>query len=163
VPHLISAFARIKDSVDGEKLVICGNLDAYNSDKQIKKNIGKLLLEDDVVLPGFIDEQDKVAVFSLAHVFAFPSLYEGFGIPPLEAMSQNVPVICSDIPSLKEIAQNGALFFDVNNLDDFSKKLYDISMDNDLRLELIQSGKQRISFFSWEKSAIKMLAIYENV
>ncbi len=78
-------------------------------------------------------------------------------------MSQNVPVICSDIPSLQEIAENSALFFDVKDLDDFSKKLYDISMDDNLRNELIRLGKERVSFFSWEKSSQKMLAIYEKL
>ena len=163
VSHLINAFARIKDRVDGAKLVICGNIDAHNSDPEIKKSITDNKLENDVILPGFITEQDKVAVFAQAHVFAFPSLYEGFGIPPLEAMSQEIPVLCSDIPSLKEIASTGALFFNVDSLDDFSEKLYDISMDGELRSELIRSGKQRVSFFSWEKSAQKMLAIYEKM
>ncbi|HAR99718.1 MAG: putative glycosyltransferase [Candidatus Moranbacteria bacterium GW2011_GWC2_37_73] len=163
VSHLVSAFARIKDSLDGTKLVICGNIEGHNADSQIKKNVVKFNLEEDVLFPGFIDEQDKVAVFALAHSFVFPSLYEGFGIPVLEAMSQGVPVLCSDIPSLKEIAENGALFFDLQDLDDFSKKLYDISMNLDLRSELIRLGKQRVSFFSWEKSAHRMLAIYENM
>jgi glycosyltransferase involved in cell wall biosynthesis len=163
ISHLISAFARIKDKLAGTKLVVCGNLQAHNTDAQIKKSIAKLELENDVIFPGFIDEQDKVSVFALAHVFAFPSLYEGFGIPPLEAMSQKVPVLCSDISSLKEIADSGALFFELGSLDDFSKKLYDISMDNDLRSELIRAGLQRVSFFSWEKSALKMLAIYEEM
>ncbi|KKQ51431.1 MAG: putative glycosyltransferase [Parcubacteria group bacterium GW2011_GWD2_38_11] len=163
VSHLVAAFARIKDSLGGTKLVICGNIEGHNTDAQIKKNVAKFNLEKDVVFPGFIDEQDKVAVFALAHTFVFPSLYEGFGIPVLEAMSRGVPVLCSNIPSLKEIAETSALFFDLQSLDDFSKKLYDISMDNDLRSELIRLGKQRVGFFSWEKSAHKMLAIYENL
>jgi glycosyltransferase involved in cell wall biosynthesis len=163
IPHLISAFARIKNEISDVKLVICGNLKAHNVDQQIEKSIENYELSADVVLAGFIDEQDKVAVFAGAHVFAFPSMYEGFGIPPLEAISQNVPVICSDIPSLKEIVQSGALFFDLHDVDDLSKKLYDITVNNDLRAELIQSGKARISFFSWEKTALKMLAIYEDM
>jgi glycosyltransferase involved in cell wall biosynthesis len=163
IPQLISAFARIKDRLDGTKLVICGNLDGHNADPQIKKSVVEENLEKEVIFPGFIDEQDKAVVFALAHVFVFPSLYEGFGIPPLEAMSQNVPVLCSDIPSLKEIAADGALFFDLASLDDFSKKLYDVSVDNDLRNELIRLGKERVGFFSWEKTAQKMLAIYETM
>lgn len=160
---LIEAFARIKNETGDLKLVICGNRSAHNSDKRIDEQIIKSAVGDSVIFPGFIADEDKVAVFRLAHVFAFPSLYEGFGIPPLEAMSQSVPVICSDIPSLKEIAGNGALFFDPQNLDDFSKKLYDISVNENIRGELIEAGKARISLFSWEKSARKMLAIYEDM
>lgn len=163
VSHLVAAFARIKDSLDGTKLVICGNIEGHNADSQIKKSVVKFNLEADVVLPGFIDEQDKVAVFALAHTFVSPSLYEGFGITVLEAMSQGVPTLCSDIPSLKEIAENGALFFDLQDLDDFSKKLYDICINNELREELIRSGNERVSFFSWEKSASELLAIYKEL
>lgn len=165
IAHLVEAFSRIikEKGTDDLKLVICGNRSSHNYDKRIDEQIIKNEVIDYVIFPGFIGEEDKVAVFRLAHVFAFPSLYEGFGIPPLEAMSQSVPVLCSDIPSLKEIAADGALFFDLGNLDDFSKKLYDISMNNDLRNELIRAGRERINFFSWENSARKMLAIYENM
>ncbi len=163
IPHLIEAFARIKSSIGETKLVVCGKLQAHNVDIKIVDFVKKYSLENEVIFPGFIDEQDKVAVFAQAQVFVFPSLYEGFGIPPLEAMSQNVPVLCSDIPSLREIAGDGALFFDLNNLDDFSKKLYAISMDNNFRSELIRLGKARISFFSWKKSAEKILAIFEEM
>ncbi|EKD46649.1 MAG: mannosyltransferase B-like protein [uncultured bacterium] len=165
IAQLVEAFARtIKENgAENLKLVICGNRGSHNYDKRIDEQIIKNEVADSVFFPGFIDEEDKVAVFRLAHVFAFPSLYEGFGIPPLEAMSQDVPVLCSNIPSLKEIAADGALFFDLRSIDDFSKKLYDISMNNDLRNELIRSGKTRINSFSWENSARKMLATYENM
>ncbi len=163
IPHLIEAFARIKDELGGIKLVVCGNIEAHNSDARIKKSVEAHGLESDVVFPGFIDERDKVAIFSLAHVFVFPSLYEGFGFPPLEAMSQGVPTLCSDIPSLREVAGDGALFFDLESLDDFSRKLHSIATDENLRSELIQLGRERINFFSWEKSAEKILAIFEKM
>lgn len=163
LPMLLEAYAQIKDKLDGMKIVIGGNKMAHNFDLRIDEAIRKNGIEQDVFFPGFVDEKDKPAIFRLASVFAFPSLYEGFGIPPLEAMSQGVPVICSDIPSLKEIADGGALYFDTESLDDFSKKLYDISMDLSLREKLIRAGNERVSFFSWEKSALKMLAIYESL
>lgn len=164
IPHLILAFSRIKDRIDGIKLVICGSLEGRNSDKEkILESINNLGISNDVILPGFIEDEDKVAIFAQSHAFVFPSLYEGFGIPPLESMSQEVPVLCSDIASLKEVASDGALFFEVGNLDDFSKKLYDICMNSDLRSELIRLGKQRVGFFSWEKSTSKILAIYEEM
>lgn len=163
VPSLLEAFAQIKEQVGELNLVICGNKKAGNYDVRIDEVIEKLKLEDRVFFPGFVDEDDKKAIFALAQVFAFPSLYEGFGIPVLEAMSQEVPVVCSDIPSLKEVAADGAMYFEVGSLDNFSKKLYDVCMDKNLRSELILKGKERISFFSWQKSAQKMLTIYEEV
>jgi len=163
IPQLIKAFGRIKDRLGNFKLVICGNKKSHNYDEKIEESIKTKNLENSVIFPGFIDEEDKKFVYKLAHVFVFPSLYEGFGIPILEAMSQNIPVLASNIPSLKEIAENGALYFDVTSLDDFSKKLYSISMDNDLRRELTKIGKARVSFFSWKNSAQKTLAIYKEL
>lgn len=163
LPMLVEAFAKIKADLGDMKLVIGGNRKAHNYDRRIDYAISANNLQDEIIFPGFIDEADKSAIFQLAHAFAFPSLYEGFGIPVLEAMSQGVPVICSDIPSLKEICQDSALYFDINNLDDFSKKLYNVCMDNELRGELIRLGGQRIGFFSWQKSASKMLAIYNEL
>lgn len=163
VSHLIDAFARISKKEENLKLVICGNRSAHNYDKRIDEQISVNDIAEKIVFPGFVDEEDKVAVYKLAHVFVFPSLYEGFGIPVLEAMSQGVPVLASDIPSLKEIAEKGALYFNTASLDDFSKKLYDISMNIDLRNELIRLGKERVGFFSWKTSAQKTLAIFENL
>ena len=163
LPMLIQAFAKDKNRLLGMKLVICGNQKAHNFDQRIPQEIEKYSIASEVVFPGFVEEEDKSAIFQLAHVFVFPSMYEGFGIPLLEAMSQRVPVLCSDIPSFREVAEKGALYFDLSSLDDFSKKLYDISIDDSLRTELIQAGLQRIGFFSWKNSASKMLAIYEGL
>lgn len=163
IPHLIEAFARIKDRLEDVKLVVCGDLKAHNCDSGIEKNVVVGNLENDVLFPGFIDEKDKVAVFAQARVFVFPSLYEGFGIPPLEAMSQGVPVLVSDIPSLREIADGGALYASPEAVEKFAEMLYDINKDEDLRSRLIQSGRDRISFFSWEKSARQILAIFEKM
>jgi len=163
IPMLISAYAKTKKRLDGIKLVICGNKNAHNFDKRIEEIIKVESLEKDVLFPGFIDENDKIFVYRLAHAFVLPSLYEGFGIPLLEAMSQDVPVLSADITSLREVAQKGALYFDTSSLDDFSKKLYDISMDSNLRRELTNSGKTRVSSFSWQNSAKKTLAIYDKL
>ncbi|MEI7620966.1 MAG: glycosyltransferase family 1 protein [Candidatus Moraniibacteriota bacterium] len=163
IPQLLEAFARIKDDLVDVKLVIGGNLKAHNADGRIIKAVEKFQLERDVFLPGFIDEQDKVALFSLAKVFVFPSLYEGFGIPPLEAMSQGVPVLCSRIESLQEVVAEGALFFEPNDVADFAKKLLEISLNQELRAQLIAVGKTRASFFAWEKTASEMLAVFEKM
>lgn len=163
IGHLIEAFARIKDGLEGVKLVIGGNKKAHNFDRRIDEAVKTAHLENDVIFPGFIDEQDKKAVFALAETFVFPSLYEGFGIPILEAMSQKIPVLCSDIPSLKEIASDGALYFDAQRLDDFENTLYTATMDQEIRRELTAKGLERVSFFSWEKSARKTLALYDKM
>lgn len=163
IGQLIEAFGRITERLPEMKLVLCGSRSGHNFDKDIDRKIEANGLQEKVIFTGFIDEADKAAVFSLAQTFVFPSLYEGFGIPVLEAMSQGIPVLASNIPSLKEVAANGAEYFDVNNVDEFSEKLYNISMNSEVRSALIQIGSERINFFSWEKSAKKFLAIFEKL
>ena len=138
-------------------------IDGHNFDEMIDTNIVKYKLSKDVFFPGFIDESEKVVVYNMAHAFAMPSLYEGFGIPILEAMSQNVPVVASDIPSLKEVAGESALFFSVDDVDDLAEKLYTICEDKIIREKLIRSGLQRVSFFSWKKSAQRILDFCKEV
>lgn len=163
IPSLIKAFAGIKGKLPETKLVLAGNRRGNNFDRKIDKAIAKNNLQTDVIFPGFIDEKDKPSIFKLAKVFCFPSLYEGFGIPVLEAMSQQTPVLASDIPSLHEVAQDSALFFDVEDLADFQEKLYTIFIDENLRNKLINFGLERVQIFSWKKSAEKMLEIYRGL
>lgn len=160
IPHLIGAFARINDRLPEMKLVVGGNRNAHNFDKRIDKKIKKLGIEDKVIFTGYIDDEDKAAVFAAAHVFAFPSLYEGFGIPILEAMSQQIPVLASDIAPLREVGADGALYGSCENLDNFAEMLYTICADNQIRNKLILVGTSRAGLFSWKKTAEKTLAIY---
>lgn len=163
IPNLIMAYAKIKDRLSDTSLVVVGNKNAHNFDKRIDEQIGKLKLENNVLFPGFIDEQDKAAVFRLAHVFVFPSLYEGFGIPVLEAFLAGTPVLASDIESLREVAEKSALFADASDVDKFSKSLYDISIENNLRNSLVGKGFKRADFFSWQKTAQKVISIIQSI
>jgi glycosyltransferase involved in cell wall biosynthesis len=163
IPHLISAFSRIKKRLPELSLVIGGNKQAYNFDRNIDAVLKKTGLRKEVHFTGFIDEEDKKAVFQLSSVFVFPSLYEGFGIPLLEAMSQSAPIIASNIESLKEIGKEAAIYINPVSLDEFESALYNICVSENLRKELIQKGKERVSFFSWEKSARETLAVYEKI
>jgi glycosyltransferase involved in cell wall biosynthesis len=159
IPMLIKAYLKIKDRIPGIKLVVAGNRDAYNFDKRIdeavRKNTplnppskrGEGIKRGDIIFPGFIDEEDKLALFQSAHLFVFPSLYEGFGIPILEAMSQNVPVAASDIPSLSEVGNGAYLKFNPRNLDEMAEKLYTVCVNEDLRNKLINLGQSRVRFF----------------
>lgn len=162
LPLLIKGFAKIKNRLPGVKLVLAGNKTARNFDRKIDETVKKLHIQKDVIFPGYIGEEDKPALFKLARVFVFPSLYEGFGIPLLEAMSQKTPVLASDIPPFREVAGEGALFFNPRDLDDFSKKLYNVSVGLDIREKLIDAGHKRAGIFSWRKTAEKMLAIYNQ-
>ncbi|MFC1608582.1 glycosyltransferase family 4 protein [Patescibacteria group bacterium] len=163
VARLIEAYAKIKNQIPEVKLVIAGNREAHNFDQKINDVIYEGGLESDVIFTGFVDEEDKLLVYEMAHVFAYLSFYEGFGIPLLEAMTQGVPILSSDIKPLREVCSEACVFSDPSNLDEIVDRLYNICMDDQLRLRLVNSGKERVSFFSWKVSAKKMLEIYKNI
>ncbi len=169
IPRLLEAYLKIKDKIPDTKLVIAGNTKAHNVDKKLqaasypeKLRTGAGKPQADIVFPGFIDEKDKMVLIKMAHLFAFPSLYEGFGIPILEAMSQGIPVVASDIASLSEVGGRAYLKFNPCGLDEMAKKLYTGCTNEDLRKSLVNLGRSRVEFFSWEKTARKMLGIYEK-
>lgn len=163
LPMLIEGFSRIKDEITGSKLVLAGNRSGHNFDARIDKIIAELDLQKEVIFPGYVADADKAAVYKLARVCCFPALYEGFGIPVLEAMSQGVPVAASNIDGLREATGSAALLFNPRDLDDLSKKLYTCFVDENIRKNLIREAAQKVGFFSWKKTAQKTLEIYENI
>lgn len=166
IPVLIEAYKSLFDSpfVKGRKykLVIAGGK-GHNYDRKVDKALKEYNLENSVVFTGFIDEQDKAAVLASAEIFVFPSLYEGFGIPILEAMSVGTPVIASDIPPHREIAGEAALFFDPKSPEDLSQKIEEILGSSKLKSNLIQEGREQVKKFSWQASAEKILAIFKSL
>ncbi len=162
LPTLIEAYAEAIKNKDEIKLVLAGGK-GHNFDPKIDNTIEKYDLKNDVLLPGYIDEKDKSAIFHLAHVFCFPSFYEGFGIPVLEAMTLGVPVLASNIPPHEEVAAGSALLFDVRNNRDMEKKLAQLCTDDNLRKDLSEKEKRQAQNFSWSKTAKKILNIYKNL
>lgn len=170
IPFLIESFAKLQKHLRDSntdaaniKLVLVGNRLGHHTDKRIDEIIAEKNLKNDVVFPGFIDQKDLPSVCRLAHIFVFPSLYEGFGIPLLEAMSQNVPIAASDIPSLRETAEGAAVYFNPTNIANCEEKLYTLSVDQKQREEVIKRGKERIIFFSWQESAKFLLKAYNTL
>lgn len=160
IPTLIEAFSKInKDNI---KLVIAGGK-GHNFDRRISEAVKKYNLEEGIIFPGFIDEEDKVAVMKSAKVFCFPSFYEGFGIPILEAMSQGTPVIASDIPPHREIAGEAVIYFNPDNAQELADKLQKVIDNDNLRQELSQKGSEQVKRYSWRKTAEKLLGIFENM
>ncbi len=169
VAILIEAYLKNKKKLGDIGLVIAGNLQAHNIDKRISKISPTPTLpqggrgQKEVAFPGFIAEKDKLVLIAKARAFVYPSLYEGFGIPILEAMSQGVPVLASDILSHKEVGGKACLYFKPKDLDDLAEKMYDVCIDEKLRERLINLENERFKRFSWQKSAKKMLRIYEEM
>ncbi len=113
-------------------------------------------------LPGFVADEDLPALYSLADVFAFPSLYEGFGIPPLEAMACGTPVICAGNSSLPEAVGEAALLVDATDVDALAEGLLALLTDGALRAGLVDAGLKRARRFSWSSAAAALLAAYRQ-
>lgn len=163
IPSLIQAFSLIQDKLPHMKLVIVGNKKGHHYDMRIDEAIQKYGALEKVVFPGFIDQKDLSVVIHMASMFVFPSLYEGFGIPVLEAMSQKIPVIASDIPVLREVGGDACVYVNTADIASFSQSMYNIATGQDVRNTLVKKGFERIHVFSWRKSAEKMRMIYEQL
>lgn len=116
-----------------------------------------------VLQTGYLSSADLAGVLKGADFLAFPSFYEGFGLPVIEAMEAGVPVVCSNAGSLPEVAGNAALFFDPFSVDDIAAQLQHISSSITLRNELKRKGYENVKRFSWEKTAKQTLEVYQSV
>jgi glycosyltransferase involved in cell wall biosynthesis len=122
--------------------------------KILIKNIG---LENKVLFPGFIADEDLVPLYYAAEIFAFPSLYEGFGIPPIEAMACGTPVVAANTTSLPEVLENAAVLVDPLDTQKLSQEISNVLTDSNLSKKLIQRGLERSKKFSTIKCAKDLL------
>jgi glycosyltransferase involved in cell wall biosynthesis len=162
-PRLLEAFALMKENHPEmkEKLVLVGKA-GYGYD-EIKYVIEEYNLFNDVIMSGWVEEEDMPYLYNGAKVFVFPSLHEGFGIPIIEALACGAPIATSDLPVLREVAGNAVLYFDNNSKNDMADKLYSLLTDQDLRAALIKRGLERCQDFSWEKSARETLEVIKSL
>ena len=137
-------------------LILAGRPGNFGFD-QIQKLIQDPELKDDIILTGYVSQAKYPKMMACASAFVFPSKFEGFGLPLLEAMACSTPIVCSQIPALKEIAGQAALFFDPDNIDDIRDKLEIIFDSQKMRQDLVEKGRKRIKDFSWDKTARETL------
>jgi glycosyltransferase involved in cell wall biosynthesis len=116
-----------------------------------------------ILFPGYINQSDLPALYSLADLFVFPSLYEGFGIPPLEAMASNTPVVCSNGGALAEIAGTSACIVDPLSIDSITKGMKDVLQDSNLQNRLLNQGRQYVKQFTWSKTWSDTVNLYHSL
>jgi glycosyltransferase involved in cell wall biosynthesis len=151
--RLIRAYARRKRDW---RLTIAGMRGFFA--EALDKLISELGVVDSVELTGWIPREELLQLYGRAQAFVYPSTFEGFGMPVLEAMAAGIPVACSDIPPLREVAGDTALFFDPLNEDAIAGALDRITTDADLRARLTEVGPERARGFTWERAARETLA-----
>jgi glycosyltransferase involved in cell wall biosynthesis len=142
-------------------LIICGGKGWLY--EKIYRQIGESRFREDIILIGDADNGLLASLYANATLFIMPSLYEGFGLPVVEAMSFGLPVVCADNSSLSEIAKGSTLLADAYNPEDIFRKIERILEDGDLRSELSRKALQRAKDFSWDKAAKETLEVIRSV
>ena len=159
---LIEAFSEvIRDrAFDDLRLVITGKKGWYF--EGLFEKVRKLNLEEKVIFTGYFDEEDKPALYKGAIVFAFPSLYEGFGLPPLEAMASGVPVISSNTSSMPEVIGDAGILISPEDHDAWVENIKKVVSSQELQDEMKIKNKKQLEKFSWDITAEKTLAVYKK-
>ncbi|MFA5829404.1 MAG: glycosyltransferase family 1 protein [Candidatus Gracilibacteria bacterium] len=157
---LIKSFVIVKRKYPDCKLVIVGKKGWKY--KLIEEALKKYQLESDVIFPGYLVDEDLRKMYHLASVFVFPSLYEGFGIPPLEAMACGCPVVSSNVASLPEVIGDSGLLIDPKNAHKWADAVCSLLDNEQTRNMLIERGHRRAEKFSWANSAKIALEVFES-
>jgi glycosyltransferase involved in cell wall biosynthesis len=161
VPKLIEAFAILKNKYKSEHQLVLVGMPGFKY-QDIKNNIQSNNLSQAVIETGYLTKENLNILMNLSDVFVLPSLYEGFGIPILEAMSVGIPVACSKIPPLIEVGNDAANYFDPNNKYEMAEKIYKNITDLDYRKKLIDNGYKNIQKFSFNKCALLIWQAISN-
>jgi glycosyltransferase involved in cell wall biosynthesis len=160
LPVLIDAFKRLIDEEFNFKLILVGRFGWMY--EKVFDQVKELGLENMVQFLGYVPQEDLPVVYNLARLFVYPTIYEGFGLPVLEAMACGIPVITSDVSSLPEIVGEAGILTPVNDSDALFEAIVQGLTDSDLRQELIHKGPRRAANFSWAKTAQLTLQVYQR-
>jgi glycosyltransferase involved in cell wall biosynthesis len=167
VVRIIEAFSALKSELQKEdqypdlKLIIIG--DDLSSHPRLRRTVVRSAVQNDVRFLGFVPIEVLRIFYDVAKVFVFPSLYEGFGLPPLEAMAHGTPVVTSNTSSLPEVAGNAALLVNPENVFEIRRGLHRALLDPVLRARMKQRGYEQAQRFSWTTSVSRILEIYREV
>ena len=161
ISGIVEAYARLCErNVCSHHLVIAGG-DCWKSEG-LKTQIAALNLQDKVHFLGYVDDSDLPGLYNLADQFVFPSFYEGFGLPVLEAMACGIPVLTSKTSALSEVAGDAAILVDPHSVDEIAYAMERLALDAELRKNCIDKGLQRARLFSWERCAEETLAVLQE-
>jgi glycosyltransferase involved in cell wall biosynthesis len=167
VVRMIEAFSALKTELEKDqaypdlKLIIIG--DDLSGNPDLRRTVVRSGVQHDVRFLGFIPIEVLRIFYDEAKIFVFPSLYEGFGLPPLEAMVHGTPVVTSNVSSLPEVVGNAAVLVNPENIFEIMRALHRVLMDKALRDRMKQRGYEQAAKFSWEKSVRRILEAYGQI
>jgi glycosyltransferase involved in cell wall biosynthesis len=162
LPGLVRAFRTLRSSVPGGCTLALAGHGGWGRTMLVKE-VRALNIAEDVVFLGYVPVTELVALYSLADVFVFPSLYEGFGLPPLEAMACGLPVVCSKAEACMGVVGDAALTVDSADPDALAGALERVLTDAGLRARLVEKGRRRVRRFQWREAAASVEKVYESV
>src|SRR6201981_481890 len=167
VVRMIEAFSALKTELEKDhafpdlKLIIIG--DDVSGNPDLRRTVIRSGVQHDVRFLGFVPIEVLRTFYDAAKIFVFPSLYEGFGLPPLEAMVHGTPVVTSNVSSLPEVVGNGAVLVNPENVFEIMRALHRVLMDQSLRDRMKERGYQQAAKFSWETSVRRILEAYGQI
>lgn len=159
IPNLLKAISILRN--ESLKTVLVGKFDWKNFN--LPEILKELHIEDKVILPGFVDDEDLPIFYSLAKLFCFVSYDEGFGLPPLESMASGVPVVVANSGSLPEVCGDAGVYCSPNDPEDIAKKINSLLTNSNLYNEKKQKGLEISQNFNWKLSSQKLLNLFEQL
>lgn len=165
--RIIEAFSALKAALEKDelypdlKLIIIG--DELSKHPDLRRTVIKSGVQNDVRFLGFVPIEVLRIFYDEAKIFVFPSLYEGFGLPPLEAMAHSTPVVTSNTSSLPEVVGNAAVLVNPENVFEIMRALHRVLVDQELRERMKRRCQEQSKRFSWDSSARRVLQVYEEV
>ncbi len=160
LPALVQAYRRMRRANETKLGLVIAGRSGWKSES-LEQELGDGA--EQIVLTGFVPQGDLVVLYNLAEIFVLPSLYEGFGFPPLEAMACGCPVIVSNRGSLPEVVGDAAVLIDPESEDSIVTAIRAVENNQSLRADLAKRGVERVKSFSWKTSAVKTLELYREV
>jgi glycosyltransferase involved in cell wall biosynthesis len=146
------------------KLLLIGNFSSnFDIDEETKQLIEKAKQNPNIEFKKNVNNNDLIKIYNQSKLFLFPSFYEGFGLPVLEAMSCATPVVCSSSSSLPEVGGDAVVYCNPNSIEDIKEKINQVITNEELQKEMIEKGLKRAKMFSWEKSAKEHIEIFKKV
>ena len=167
IPRLIEAFAQVHAELEAHpvykdlRLIIIG--DEVSRHPGVRHTVRQYRVENHVRFLGFVTPEALRAFYEGASAFVFPSLYEGFGLPPLEAMASGVPVVCSDVASLPEVVGQAAVMVNPEKVYEIATAMKKVLLDKELRVRLVRAGYEQLRQFDWNRTGEEVLKVYREV